>query len=57
MADEKHRAGIIADHLFQHVERFEIEIIGGLVEHQNVGRLRQRPRQHQPAALAAGENP
>ena len=53
MADQQHGAGIVADHLLEHVERFQVEIVGRLVEHQQVRRLRQRPRQHQAAALAA----
>ena len=55
MADENYGAFVIAEHFFQHVEGFEIEIVGRLVQHQQVGRLCQRARQHQPAALAAGE--
>src|SRR5262249_31456172 len=55
MADQDHRALVVAEHLFEHVEGFEIEIVGRLVQHQQVRPLRQRPRQHQPAALATGE--
>ena len=55
MADQDHRAGIIAERLFQHVERFKIEVVGRLVEHQQIRRFRQRTRQHHAAALAAGE--
>ncbi len=53
MADDQDRAGIVAEQLLQQVERLEIEIVGRLVEHHQVRRLRQRARQHQPAALAA----
>jgi hypothetical protein len=56
VADEQHRAGIVAEHVLQHVERLDVEVVGRLVQHQDVrGRLRQGPRQHQPAALAARE--
>ena len=53
MADQDHGAFIVAEHLLEHIERFQIEIIGRLVQHQQVGGLGQRPRQHQAAALAA----
>ena len=52
---QQHRAGIVVDHLFQQIERFEIEIVGRLVEHQQVRRFGQRARQREPAALAAGQ--
>jgi hypothetical protein len=47
--------GIGGQHLLQEIEGFEIEIVGGLVEDQEVRRLRQRAGEHQPAALAAGQ--
>ena len=55
MADQEHGAGIVAEHLLQHVEGLQIEVVGRLVQHQQVGGLRQRAGQHQAAALAAGE--
>ena len=55
MRHEQHGAGIVVDHLFQEIERFEIEIVGRLVEHQQVRRLCQRAREREAAALAAGE--
>ena len=53
--DEQHGARIVVDHLFQQVERFEIEIVGRLVEHQQVRGFRERARKREAAALAAGE--
>ena len=53
MADHQNRAGIIGDHLLQQIERFEIKVVGGLVEHQQVGGQRQGARQHETSALAA----
>ena len=35
------------------LERLDVEIVGRLVEHQDVGGLRQQPREQQPVALAA----
>ena len=53
MADHQNRAGIIGDHLLQQIKRFEIKVIGGLVEHQQVGGQRQGAGQHEPSTLAA----
>ena len=55
VADEDDGAGIGAEHFLQHVQRFQIEVVGGLVQHQQVGGLGERARQHQAAALAAGQ--
>ena len=55
VADQQHGAGIVAEHVLEHVERFQVEIVGRLVEHQQVRRLGERLRQHQAAALAAGQ--
>ena len=56
MADQDDGAGIVRDHLLQQIEGLEVEIVGGLVEHQQVRGLRQGAGQHQPVALAAGEH-
>ncbi|WP_374139284.1 hypothetical protein [Sphingomonas sp.] len=37
MADDQHGPVIIANHFLQQIERFEIEIVGRLVEDQQVG--------------------
>ena len=55
MADHDHRARIVAQHFLQQVQRLEVEVVGRLVEDQEVRRQRQRPGQRQPAALAARE--
>ena len=34
VADQKDGAGIVRDHFLQQIERFEIEVVGRLVEHQ-----------------------
>ena len=52
MADHDDGAGIIGDHFLQQVERLEIEIIGGFVEHEEVRGQGQGARQHQASALA-----
>ena len=56
VADEQHRAGIVREQFLQQFQRFEIEIVRRLVEHQQVGRSRERHRERQPPALAAGQH-
>ena len=53
MTHHDHSALIVGDHLFEQIERFKVEIVCRLVQHQNVGRQRQRAGQRQPVALPA----
>ena len=46
---------IFQELLFEQLQGLQIEIVGGLVEHQQVGRPGQQTRQQQAVALAAGE--
>ena len=39
VADQQDRAGIIGQHFLQQVQRFQVEIVGRLVQHQQVGGL------------------
>ena len=55
VADQDQGAVVVGQHLFQQVQRLHVEVVGGLVEHQQVGGAGQRPGQQQPVALAAGE--
>ena len=45
VADQQDRTLIVGQHLLQQVERFEIEVIGRLVEHQQIRGLGQFARQ------------
>ena len=56
MADHQRGAGIIAHHLFQQIESFQIQIVGGFVQHQKIGRQREQLGQQQPRPLAARQN-
>jgi hypothetical protein len=47
MTDHQQRAVEIQQHLLQHFQRFEIEIVGWFIQHQQVGRLGEQPRQQQ----------
>ena len=44
---------IVREHLLKHIQRFEIEIVGRLVEHGKLDDLRERPGEHQARGLAA----
>ena len=55
VADHDHGARIIGQMVFQPQRAFEVEIVGRLVQQQQVGRRKQRRRQRHPHAPAAGE--
>ena len=55
MADQQQRAGIFAQQFFQQLQRFHVQVVGGFVHHQQVGRLCEQLRQQQAVALAAGQ--
>ena len=52
MADEEHRAFVLLQQVFQQLQRVDVQVVGGLVQHQHVGRARKQPRQQQAVALA-----
>ena len=53
--DDEERAAVALQPLLDPQYRVEIEVIGGLVEEQQVGRAHERLREVQPHAPAAGE--
>ena len=53
MADQHHRAVEIVERLQQLVARVDVEMVGRLVEDQQIGLVERRQRQHQPRPLAA----
>ena len=53
MADDQHRAVIIGNHFLQQVERFQIQVVGRLVQHQQVGFARKFAREQQARTLPA----
>ena len=55
MADQQQRAGVIGEQFLEQFERFDVEVVGRLVHHQQVGRLREQPGQQQAVAFAAGQ--
>ena len=56
MTHQQQRARIRLQRILQQFERLDVEVVGGFVQHQQVGRLRKKPREQQAVALAAGEH-
>ncbi len=60
VADEQHGAGEVLELLFEPQHRVDVEVVGGLVEHQHVGLLEQQPGEggpHLPTTRHLGEGP
>jgi len=55
MAHQQHGAGIVLQRGLEQFERFDVQIIGGLIEHQQIGWPSKKPREQQAIALAPGE--
>ena len=54
--DQQHRALVARQRLDQHFLGRHVEMIGRLVEHQEIRRIVQHLRHHQPRLLAAREH-
>ena len=57
MADDEQGAGEVDQLCFEQLERLEVEVVRRFVEDEDVGRLREQPRQQQPIAFTAGQRP
>jgi len=60
VGDHHHRPAELGERLLEPLDRGEIQVVGGLVEQQHVGRREQQLRQlhaHQPAAAEGGQRP
>ena len=57
VAHQEHRAIELDKSLFQELKRFRIQVVGRLVEHDDVGRLQKHSRKEQPVSFAAREQP
>ena len=55
VGDEKTAAAVIGEEVFDPLHRADVEMVGRLVEQQQVGFGHDRPRQRNPALFAAGE--
>ena len=60
VGDHHHRPAELGERLLEPLDGREVQVVGGLVEQQHVGRREQQLRQlhaHQPAAAEGGERP
>ena len=55
MADKEDRAAVFLQQRLEQLQRLDVEVVGRLVQHQHVDRLREQAREQQPVALAARE--
>src|SRR5260221_13637830 len=55
MRDENQRAVVVGEDLLEHLARGQIEVVGWLVQHEEVRALQRQLRQGDTATLAAGE--
>jgi hypothetical protein len=53
--DDHERALVVLQRLGQRFAHFDVEVVGGLVEQQQIGLLPHEKRQRQPRFLAAGK--
>ena len=49
------RAPVLSQRVLQPLRRFQIEMVGRLVQHEQLGLHEQYPRQAQPRLFTAGE--
>ena len=55
VGDEHQRAAIFQQAFFQDLEGWDVEIVGGLVEQEHVGRLQHQPGNQDAGTFASGE--
>lgn len=55
MGDDDHRAGPAVEEVLQLGQGLDVEVVGRLVEEQDVGLVHQQAQDLQPSPLAAGE--
>ncbi len=55
MGDKKHRAGIAGEHLLKQIERFQVQVVRGFVQHEQIGRLGEELCKQYPVLLTSGE--
>ncbi len=52
MRDQDQRSGVLGQGRLQQLQRLDIQVVGRLIEHQQIGRTRKQPGQQQTIALA-----
>ena len=53
MAHQHEGAGELEQGLLENIERRDVEVVGGLIEDEQVGRLEHHPGEDDPGALAS----
>jgi hypothetical protein len=53
VADQKYRAFVVLQQVFQQLQRVDVQVVGRFIQHQHVGRARKQAGQQQAVALAA----
>ena len=56
MGHQKHRSVITLQSDVESVDRFQIQVVGGFVKHQNVWLLQHELAKEQPRCFAPGQN-
>jgi len=55
MAHDEHRAAVGLDQIFQQLQCLDVQVVGGFVQNQDIGRPGKQSCQQQAVALAARE--
>ena len=55
MADQQQRARIVQQQVFEQLQGLDIQIVGRLIQHQQVGRQGKQARQQEAVAFPAGQ--
>src|SRR3984957_16151444 len=55
VGDQQHGAIVFLQRDVQRVDRFQIQVVGGLVQHQHVRLLQHQPAENQTGGLAAAQ--
>ena len=55
MADQKNSSVVLKEQAFEQLKGVDVEVIGGLIKHQEVGRSREQTGQQESVSLAARE--
>src|SRR5215207_7680287 len=53
VAHDEQRARVVLEFLLEQLERFDVQIVGGLIQYDEVGGAREEAREQQAVALAA----
>src|SRR4051812_37381506 len=52
---QQHSAGVVLHEILQQLERFQVEVVRGFIQHEQVCRLREQAGKQQPVALSTAQ--